>query len=160
MAKWTIGKGLDEYLAKLGDLEFKCPEALGRATYQGAKIVADQIRANIQALPVADSENKKHQHRYPNQAEKDGLLEGLGISTHRVEGGYYNVKIGMDGYNSNKTPKYPNGQPNALIARSIESGSSFRIRVPFISRAVNATKAAAEEAMKNEVDKVISETMK
>lgn len=158
MAKFTVGKGLDEYLQKLGNLEFKCPEALGRATFEGAKIVADQIRANIEAMPVAENKSGKGR-RNPTQAEKDGLLAGLGIAKHRIEGGYYNVKIGMDGYNSDVTKKYPKGKPNAMIARSIESGTTFTARIPFISRAVSATKAAAEAAMKAEVDKVITEIM-
>ena len=159
MAKFQVGKGLDEYLQKLGNLEFRCPEVLGKATYQGAKIVADQIHANIAALPVSENKSGRQGRRNPTQAEKDGLLAGLGIAKHRMEGGYYNVKIGMDGYNADKTKKYPNGKPNAMIARSIESGTSFQARIPFISRAVSATKAAAEAAMKAEVDKVITEIM-
>lgn len=159
MAKWTVGKGLDEYIALLGNLEFKSPVIIGRSTYEGAKIVADQIKANIAALPVA--EKYKHgERRNPTQAEKDGMLEGLGIATHRVDGSFYNVKIGMDGYNNVRSPKYPNGIPNALVARATESGTTFRNRIPFVSNAVRASKAAAESAMKDEVDKQISQIMK
>ena len=160
MAKWTIGKGLDEYLAKLGDLEFMSPEIIGKATYKGAKVVADQIRANIQALPTEPKGSRNRGRRDPTPEEKQGLLEGLGVSIHRVDGSFYNVKIGMDGYNSVVTDKYPHGHPNAMVARTIESGNSFIARHPFISSAVRSTKAAAEEAMKEEVDRLIAETMK
>lgn len=160
MAKFQIGKGLDDYIARLGNLEFKAPDVCGMAIYQGAKIVADQIRANIEALPVAESKSTKGGRRNPTQAEKDGMLEGLGVAKKQTDGSFINVKIGMDGYNSDVTAKYPNGKPNAMIARSIESGTTFMNRIPFISHAVSSTKAAAESAMKDEVDKQIAKIMK
>lgn len=159
MAKFQVGKGLDEYLATLGNLEFKAPDVCGLAIYQGAKVVADQIKANIEALPVASTKGGNQGRRNPTQAEKDGLIEGLGIARKQNDNGYINVKIGMDGYNSDVTAKYPKGKPNAMIARSIESGTTFMNRIPFISRAVNATKAAAEEAMREEVDRQITQIM-
>lgn len=162
MAKWTVGHGIDDYLAQLGNLEFDAPAAVGEAIYQGAKVVADQIRANIQAMPV--SENKGHSsgsgRRNPTQAEKDGLLRGLGIARKQNDGGFINVKIGMHGYNSDVTEKYPKGKPNAMIARSIENGTTFMNRIPFISRTVRSTKAVAEEAMRTEIEKHINNSMK
>ena len=159
MAKWIVGKGLDEYLAKLGNLQTKSPEAIGKAIYKGAEIVADQVRANIQALPVEGNGHRKGR-RNPTQVEKDGLLAGLGIARKQERNGYVNVKIGMDGYNSDVTEKYPNGKPNAMIARSIESGTSFVNRIPFIASAVRSSKAAAEEAIKNELEKQLEDIMK
>lgn len=157
MAKMTIGKGLDEYLSKIGNLEHMSPKIIGFATYEGAKVVADQIRANIQALPTSTSGGGGR--RNPTQVEKAGLLEGLGVAKHQVDGSFYNVKIGMDGYNAHVTERYPQGHPNAMVARSIEAGTSFMNRIPFISRAVSQTRAAAEDAMREEVDKQIKETM-
>jgi len=157
MARLTVGKGVDDYIASLDDLKYRVPEIAGRAIYQGADVVADQIRANIQALPV--QQGRSRGRRDPTQKEKDGLLEGLGIAKKRTENGNINVKIGMDGYNSDVTEKYPNGKPNAMIAHAIESGTTFINRHPFISNAVRSTKSAAEEAMAAEVDKQIEEIM-
>lgn len=158
MAKFNVGKGLEEYLEKLGNLQDISPGLAGRAIYEGAKIVADQIRANIQALPVQTGPVKGR--RDPYQDEVDGLLAGLGIAKKRVEGGYINVKIGMDGYNSRVTEKYPKGHPNAMIARSINIGTTFVNRHPFINQAVRSTKAAAEEKMKEVIETGIEETMR
>jgi len=157
MAKFEVGRGLDDYIALLGNLEFKTPAIIGRSVYEGAKIVADQIHRNIEALPTGTKRDKIP--RDPTPVEKAGMLDGLGIARHQWDGSYYNVKIGMDGYNSDRTKKYPNGKPNALIARSIESGSTVMKRNAFISRAVSSSRSAAEEAMKNECDKQIQETM-
>lgn len=157
MAKWTIGKGLDEYIQKLGNLEYRADGIAGKAIYDGAKIVADKIRANISALPV--SEKTDRGRRNPTQVEKTGLLEGLGIAKLQ-RGSFINVKIGMDGYNADATEKWPSGKPNAMIARSIEAGNSFMLRNPFISSAVRATRGAAEAAMAARLDIETEKTMK
>lgn len=159
MAKMTIGKGMDEYLAKLGNLEFAAPGLVGQAIYEGAKVVADQVRAEIEALPTAESKRVAIP-RDPTQVEKDGLLDGLGVAKKKNDSGYINVKIGMDGYNTDKTKKYPQGKPNAMIARSIESGSTVMKRNAFISRAVNKTKKAAEAAMQKVIEEGIEKIVK
>lgn len=159
MAKMTIGKGMDEYLAKLGNLEFAAPGLVGQAIYAGAKVVADQVRAEIEALPTAESK-RVATPRDPTQVEKDGLLDGLGVAKKKNDSGYINVKIGMDGYNTDKTKKYPQGKPNAMIARSIESGSTVMKRNAFISRAVNKTKKEAEAAMQKVFEEGIEKIVK
>ena len=159
MAKMTIGKGMDEYLAKLGNLEFAAPGLVGQAIYEGAKVVADQVRAEIEALPTAESK-RVATPRDPTQVEKDGLLDGLGVAKKKNDGGYINVKVGMDGYNTDKTKKYPRGKPNAMIARSIESGSTVMKRNAFISRAVNKTKKEAEAAMQKVIEEGIEKIVK
>ena len=73
---------------------------------------------------------------------------------------FINVKVGMDGYNSETSRKYPKGQPNALIARSLESGSSFAPKRAFIGPAVNRTKGAAEKAIAQKLEEEIKKTMK
>lgn len=164
MAKMTIGQGVDNYIESLQQLQYNVGAVAGRAIYQGAKIIADQIRKNIEALPTSDesegSTAEKSKRREPTQKEKDGLLAGLGIATMRNENGTYNVKVGMDGYNTDVTKKYPKGKPNAMVARSIESGTSFTVRHPFISTAIRDKKAAAEQAMADEVDKQVEQIMK
>lgn len=159
MAKMTVGKGLEEYLAQLGNLEGRADGLAGRAIYEGAKIVADKIHANIQSLPVQDGP-AKGKRRDPYQDEVDGLLAGLGIAKKKVNDGFINVKIGMDGYNSRVTEKYPKGHPNAMVARTINAGSTFMNRHPFITSAVNSTRSAAEEKMKEIIEEGINETMR
>lgn len=154
MAKWVIGKGLDEYLSKLENLEFAADDVAGEAIYHGAAIVADEVRRRIEALPTAGDQRRVNMGIKPS--EKQGLLDGLGIAAMRTEGSYINVKIGMDGYNADKTKAYPNGKPNAMIARSIESGSQFMRKQPFIAPAVRATKSAAETEMQRVIDEKIT----
>ena len=160
MAKFKVGKGLTEYLEQLGNLSERADGLAGRAIFEGAKIVADQIHANIASLPVQNGPVKNGVRRDPTQVEIDGMLAGLGIAKKQVDGGFINVKIGMDGYNAHVTDKYPKGHANAMVARTINAGSTWMNRHPFINSAVNATKKKAEEAMKEVIENGIEETMR
>ena len=88
-------------------------------------------------------------------AQKQGLLDGLGIASMQEDAGFYNVKIGFDGYNRTRTEKYPQGQPNQLVARGVESGTSWKQKRPFVRPAVTRARKRAEQAMAETLDKEI-----
>lgn len=159
MAKWIVGKGLDNYIAYLQSIEAVTDEMIGEAVYDMAKVVADKVRANIEALPAVSNEANIATYREGysrlSEPEKQGLMDGFGVSPLQDDSGYRNVKLGFDGYNSVKTKKYPQGQPNALIARVTESGSSYREKTPFIRPAVNAARKPAEKAGQAKIDEKI-----
>lgn len=159
MAKITF-PGLADYELMLSRLSKGADDIAGKAIYAGAELVADAIRQNIQSLEAVPDElgARAYQAKDPaplTYSAKDGLLDGLGISRLQDDNGYYNVKIGFDGYNELETKKYPHGQPNVLIARSLESGSSIAQKRPFVRPAVNAVKAQAEARMAEVIDREI-----
>ena len=158
MAKWTM-EGMSEYIAYLQSIASVTGEAIGAGVYAMAEVVADKVRANIQALPTVSNEANIATYRQGysrlSEPEKKGLLDGFGVSPMQDDGGYKNVKLGFDGYNGVKTKKYPNGQPNALIARVTESGSSYRQKTPFVRPAVNASRKEALEKGREAVDRVL-----
>ena len=160
MAKWIVGNGLNSYIEYLQKINAVTEEVIGEAVYEMAKVVADKVRSSIQALPTVSNEAniatyKKGYSRLSDK-EKQGLLDGFGISPLQEDSGFVNVKLGFDGYNSVKTKKYPQGQPNALIARVTESGSSYREKTPFMRPAVNASKKPAEAAGRAKFDERIA----
>lgn len=146
MAKYTIGNGIDRYVERLTNLEFTAHDTIGRAIYIGADIVADAVRGNIQKLPKSVC----------SDVQKAGLLDGLGIARMQDTNGFFNVKVGFDGYNAHKTQKYPRGHANSMIARAIESGTSFSPKHPFVAPAVRSTKDQAEKAMADEINKQLT----
>lgn len=160
MAKYQF-KGLEEYAAYLQRIGASIPEIIGKGVYAMADVVADKVRSNIEALPtVSEAEAfaayKEKRKAGLTSAQKKGLEKGFGISPMQNDNGYRNVKLGFDGYNKVKTRTYPNGQPNAMIARATESGSSVREKNPFVRTAVAATQKTAVEICKQVVDKEIS----
>ena len=160
MAKLQF-KGLEEYEAQLLKLRGLTEQMIGEAIYEGAAIVADEVKKGIESLPIDDryATGSTMLHGI-TQEQKQGLLDGFGIASMQNENGYLHVKLGFNGYNSMKTKNFPNGQPNSMIARSVNSGSSFRQRIPFVDNAVNSAKSRAEEKMKQKLDEAIEKAIK
>lgn len=155
-------KGLEAYEKKLSRLSKEVEKIAGAAVYDGAGVVADEIRKNIQSLPIVKGYGTSSSPLPGGvtTAQKSGLLEGLGISPMQDDNGFYNVKIGFDGYNRTKTKTYPQGQPNQLVARGLESGTSWKQKRPFVRPAVTRTRKQAEIRMANTLDKEIKKVMK
>ncbi|HCD43857.1 MAG TPA: hypothetical protein DEQ64_09015 [Lachnoclostridium sp.] len=157
MAKMTV-KGIDEYALKLSKLGEKTEEIAGKAIYAGAEVVADSIKQNLDGLGTVDDKYnliayKQGRKSKLSEKQKEGLKKSFGITKMQKDSdGFYNVKLGFDGYNDVKTKKYPNGQPNQLIARIAESGSTFMNKTPFIRTAVNQTRKRAQEAMQKPIE--------
>lgn len=151
--RFQVGSGIDQYLGQLQNLEFKAEETIGHAIYEGADIVADAIKTNLEALPTDDGYGTASEKLGGIKTiQKIGLIKGFGIAKMKNENGYYNVKVGFHGYNGLKTTKFPSGQPNVMIARTMESGNSFTKKHPFVAPAVRATKGTAEKKMAEVID--------
>ena len=161
MATIQFKKG-DEYLAKLSKLEVLTrTEVIGSAIYAAADIMTDAIRAELEKVPTDESwGSPDNPTQGPKAIQKKGLAESLGIASMRNDAGFLNVKIGFDGYNQVRTKEWPKGQPNQMVARSIESGTSWMKKNPFARRAVRKTKKEAMEIMKQSVDQSIETIMK
>lgn len=147
MARFTVGNGINDYIRDLTALATASDEMIRRSVYPAAGLVTDAVKAGIGSIP----------ERLLKPGQREGLEAGLGIAPFRDEGGYIHVKVGMDGYNGRSTKKHPGGQPNAMIARAINNGTSFSGKYPFIDRAVSSTRAQAEKMMAEEFDKLTAE---
>lgn len=154
-------KGLEAYAAKLNRLEaLSRDKVIGAAVYDGAAIVADAIRAEIQALPVDENHDGKNKKIGPSQADKDALLQGMGVAPLLVDNGFANVKVGFDGYDDRPTVKYPRGHPIPMLARAVQSGTSWMQGNPFVKTAVRKSRRAAAAAMAKRVEQEIDKIMK
>lgn len=161
MATFQFG-GIDNYIKQLNKLQQSTKDGVvGKTVYAGAEVVADSVRRAIQALPVGDGRPQGGGLvDTVTLPQKAGLLDGFGISRMKDDDGFVNVKLGFDGYNSTRTKKYPRGQPNVLIARSVNSGTTFRKKTKFVDKAVNSAKKAAETAMDAACSREIEKNMK
>lgn len=157
--------GIDEYAEKLRRLGAAGVGICKAAVYDGAGVVADAVRRSIEALPTISPGDAIVAWKAETPADaltedqKAGLLDGLHLKHMQNEDGFIYTEVGFSGYNAVETRKYPDGQPNALIARSVESGSSARKKTPFIRPAANAVRGAAETAMEIKVNEMINKIM-
>lgn len=161
MAKITF-PGLRDYELMLSKMEGVTDEMIGRAVYEGAGIVADAVKQNIRALPIVTGFGtaEKPLPGGVTSVQKTGLIDGFGISKLQDDNGYLNVKLGFDGYNRTQTKKYPQGQPNQLVARGVESGTSWKKKKPFIRPATTSSRKQAEQRMKDVIDEEIAKIAK
>lgn len=154
-------RGLDEYVKQLNRIESNTERYIGKALFDGAKVVADTVKASIVALPTDNRAYKEDIMRTgPSTIQKKGLIDGFGVARARMDGTLWNVKLGFDGYNGVKSKKWPKGQPNSMIARSVESGTSFMRANRFMAKAVSSAKAQCEATMKRTLENEISKLVK
>lgn len=158
MARLKVGDGIGHYIDNLERLAAASKDTIGHAIYAGAEIITDKIRTELEKVPVESSSAASASGTIMTgltASQKGGLLKGLGIARMQEHNGSYDVKVGFDGYNTTYTKQWPKGQPNALIARAMETGTSFRAKNPVISNATRAAKTKAEKAMADAFDQAV-----
>lgn len=156
-AKLTV-YGFDRYFDSLVELDRKTVGICKQAVYEGANIVANSVRNEIYSIPATKVGYVPGtvQIEGVTRAQRSGLLSGLGIAKMRVDNGFVHTKTGFNGYNDRHTIKYPNGQPNNMIAWSLERGSGKHKRYAFISTGAKKAWAAATKAMAEKVNEEIN----
>lgn len=148
--------GIVKYTKKLETIGKSSQALCKRALYDGAGVLANTVREEIEALQTTDvNEDPQGILEY----ERDGLLEGLGIADMNEKDLRITTSIDFDGYNRLRSISYPNGHPNSMIARAINSGTSKRKKNPFMARAVRKAREKAQQAMRSRLDADINEIM-
>lgn len=119
LARFAFKAG-DDYALKLSRLATESDKIAKKAIYEGAKIVANQIKENLEGILSEDATGD--------------LVDSFGITPiAKDDAGNWNAKIGFDGYDRE-------GTPNQLKARALESGTSNQDKRPFIRPAINKTR--------------------
>ena len=165
MAKIEL-QGFEGYLRQLSALRDHSLGMCKATVYAGAEILADELKKGTEALPTISDAQAKSNFRAGRQnpalsdRQKAGLLAGFGVTKIRQDrGGFVQCSVGFSGYNTIRTRKFPGGQPNPEVARSLEKGTSYLRRDAFAARAVRNAKDKAEAAMAAEADTQIKRIM-
>lgn len=160
MAKMSV-QGLDEYALRLSNLSKNTGQIVRQAVYEGAGVVADSIKSGLRQIPVDNGRGTEDRklHGVTNRQKAD-LIDAFGLAPIENKDDYIQTKAGFSGYGKTKSKKYPNGLPNALLMRSVESGTSFRQKTPVVRKAVNRSRKAAVQAMGDKIDELCKEDMR
>ena len=152
--------GINAYADRLSILFKDTQKIIEKAVYEGANVVADEIKKGLQGIPVQEGPGglppygtREEPLTGISRRQKGDLIEAFGLAPMQDDNGYINTKAGFDGYGSVRTDAYPQGLPNALLMRSVESGTSFRKKHPVIRPAVNRVRKKAEAAMEQTIEK-------
>ena len=155
MATKLTVKGLTEYISKIQELGDKSKEMAKRSLYEGAGVMADAIKSSIGTIPTRSGESNPKAPSMQSgitPTQKQGLVDGFGITRMRETSYGVNVKIGFGGKNAD-------GRSNASVADAAESGRSWIQPTHFFSSAVNASRGAAESAMEKEFTEQVRQIM-
>ncbi len=158
MARTTFKvTGLDEYLRTLKELYGRSEDTINEAVTAGADVVADAIRDEIGRIPVDNRKwvDKGKQRTGLTSLQIKGLSESFGISPMRNDSDFFNRKIGFDGYNGLRSKRWPKGQPNSYVARSIEKGTSWLKKYSFMAKIAKSKKQPCIAAMIKTFDQKI-----
>ena len=139
MATITFG-GLAEYEKELQDILQHVPKLVNASLYDGAAVLAEAVHGEIAGLSEL------------TQVQRQGLHDGLGVAHFWQEKGSTVTKIGFVGYNQKKTKRWPNGQPNAMIARSLIRGTSWMRANRFTNRAAKKARQKCIGVMQTRFD--------
>ena len=160
MAKFQF-EGVDDLIAQYQKLESNADDMIGEAIYEGAGTVMKYVSAAVEGIATDDRHGTPEAPCIgPTTYQKEGLIRSLGIAKMRQDGTFFNVKIGFDGYNGVITKTWPSGQPNSMIARAVQSGTSWMRKQPFLRKAEQAARGPCEKAMAAVVDKRIANIFK
>ena len=160
MAMTISTDGIEELgamLAKLGD---KATDVASGALFDGAGIVADAYNAAINSIVTEELHYVARPDmigkRYASPDEKAALVGKSGIAKFDKSGDDVNTLIGVSG-----AAGYANvgGKPKAvrLIARSINSGTSFMHKQPVFRQAKSKATGAAQAAIVSKAEQMFNE---
>lgn len=160
MAMTISTDGIDELgsmLARLGD---RAQDVASGALFDGAGIVADAMKAAIGSIVtepfnyVADPDSVGK--RYASPDEKAALVGKSGIAKFDKSGEDVNTLIGISGQAGYATV---GGKPKAvrLIARSINSGTSFMHKQPVFRKAKSKATGPAQAAIVSKAEQMFNE---
>jgi hypothetical protein len=152
--------GLNETLKMLESIEGNTDEILEDVLREGAMVTTDEMREQIGNLRTSDEYEGGDGKRYAKKSDVKGLFDSLGFAPVRFNDTVVDSHVGFDGYNNDKTKKYPKGHANQMIANAINKGTSFMIAQPFINRTKKAAEAKCNEMMQKKLDEEIQRLTK
>ena len=159
MAGYVRADKLEEVSKMLSQLDSGAADIAAAALYKGAGVVADaftQAVNDIRTQRFFYAQNGRT--RLASPEEKEALNGKTGIARFRGSGGEIDTIVGLQ--NAGYATVNGKRKPVAVIARSINSGTSFMEKQPVFRRAASKAKKEASEAIVREAERQIKERTK
>ena len=155
MAMTIKTEGLTEVSQILAALEGKAQDVASGALYDGAGVVADAFSRAANSIRTEPFKGKRAK-RLPSPEEKAAVMGKTGVARFRKNGSEVDTLIGVTGSAGyvmiGKKPKAVR-----LIARAINSGTSFMNKQPVFRRAASTSTGAAQAAIVNKAEEMFNE---
>ena len=148
-------EGMSELSEMLTALEEGAQGAAAAGLYDGAGIMADAIESAIDGIQNAPFKYTAFGSRLPSPEEVDAIRGGVGIAKFDKNGSEVQTSIGFA--NAGYADVAGKSKPIALIANSINSGTSFLRKQPFFRKSVSKALKRAEEAIAKTIEQRLEE---
>ena len=154
--QWT---GTEELLRKMEKLPEKAEKIASEALYEGAGVMADAITQSVHSIQTEEFKYASGGKKRKPSPEEKAILESAkhGIAKFRKDGTSVQTSIGFE--NAGYAKLGDKEVPIPLIANSINHGTSFMQKQPFLRKAfsqnkgkVLATIEAGIKKRENELD--------
>ena len=154
--------GISELIGQLELLAEEADEMYKRAAYAGASVLADEVKKGLNGLKVVKARwgTADNPLEGVTKTAKSDLIAAMGVSKIENDGQKTTVSVGFHGYGSRPTKKYPQGIPNQMLMRSVESGTSFMRKQPVVRVAVNRAKKQVDSAIEKEITDFLQKRIK
>lgn len=146
-------EGMDDFIDLCIKTDRTLTSVIGKSIYPAGEHMGNAVKTALRGVRTDDYKDHSIMKVGPTKKQLDALIESFGIAKMHAGNNGYNVKIGFDGYNDVVTKKYPKGQPNAMIARSVNKGTSFMVAQPFMDRTVRAEESKTVDIIKENFEK-------
>ena len=148
--------GMEELIAKMGNLPDKGKGIAAQALYEGAAVVADSVSRAVQGIQTEEFRYTKFGTRLPSPEEKAILSSARkGVAKFRKKGNSINTSVGMQ--NSGYGNLEGKTKPVPVIANAINSGTSFMKPQPFFRKAVETGQRTAGEVIEQGIESRLDE---
>lgn len=163
MGNWNFDvTGLDELIKALDKMPEAAEKAASEGLYKGAGKIADALTKEINGIKTEKFKYAKNgKSRKPSPQEKTAVANAKhGIAKFKKTGTNINTTIGFQGagYATIQTKDGSVTKPVAMIANSINHGTSFMDKQPFLRKALKQNQSAAttlvEEEIQKQLDKI------
>ena len=143
--------GMAELSELLDKMEKQAPKVASKALYEGAGIMAEEIKQQAQEIKTAPFKYAKDGQRLPSPEEKEIVIAaGMGIAKFDKNGTEIDTSVGYR--NAGYADLNGKKKPIPVIVNAINSGTSFMNKQPFIRKAANSGGKKAIAAMKETIE--------
>lgn len=159
MAMTIKTEGISELNLMLAKLGSRAQDVASGALYDGAGVVADAFTRATESIQTEKFDYAPPgKTRLPSPEEKDALKRKTGIARFRKNGGEVDTMVGIgSGSGSGYVMMAGKRKAVRLIARSINSGTSFMKKQPVYRKAVSSCRKQAEAAIVSKAEQMFNQ---
>lgn len=156
MSRSMTTTGIDDVLNQLSRFEGAASAVAKMSLYEGAKVAAAAYNTSVNGIVTEQFQYATGaEKRLPSPEEKNALQ--VGIAKFDGSGSAVTTSVGISGGYSEIAGKQV---PNLLVARAINSGTSFMNKQPFVRKAQNSLANAASAAIQAKAEQLLQEITK